>query len=97
MVMLLSVAFVSVKPARERAGIFLWCFAIWDISYYIGLRLTVGWPASFLTPDVLFLLPTPWFSQVWYPITVSGLSMVAVLIARQRSSRDLPGEDANAS
>jgi len=83
MVMLLSVALVSVKTLRERFAIFLWIFAIWDISYYAGLWVTVGWPASLLTPDVLFLIPVPWISQVWFPLTVSMLSIIAILFARK--------------
>ena len=84
--MLLSVAFISVKASRERLAIFLWTFAIWDIFYYVGLRATVGWPASLFTPDVLFLIPVPWFSQVWFPITVSALSIIAVISTRKSSS-----------
>ena len=83
MVMLLSVAFVSVKAPRERFAIFLWTFAIWDIFYYAGLWATIGCPASLLTADVLFLIPTPWFSQVWFPITVSALVIIAVIFARK--------------
>jgi len=83
MVMLLSVAFASVKASRERFAIFLWIFAIWDIFYYVGLWATVRWPASLLTPDVLFLIPVPWFSQVWFPIAVSALSIIAVIFTRK--------------
>lgn len=80
-VMLLSVAFLSAKSLRERAAIFLWSFAIWDISYYLGLYLTVGWPPSWSTPDVLFLIPVSWLAQVWFPILVSALSMLTVILA----------------
>ena len=85
MVMLLSVAFVSVKALRERFAIFLWTFAIWDIFYYVGLWATVRWPASLLTLDVLFLIPVPWFSQVWFPITVSAFSILVVIFVRKPS------------
>jgi hypothetical protein len=86
MVMLLSVAFLSAKCWRERSAIFLWSFAIWDICYYLGLYLTVGWPPSWSTPDVLFLIPVPWLAQVWFPILVSALTLVAVLSARKASA-----------
>lgn len=82
-IMLLSVTFASIKAPRERFAIFLWTFAIWDIFYYLGLWITVRWPSSLLTPDVLFLIPVPWFSQVWFPITVSALSIIAVIFARK--------------
>lgn len=88
MIMLVSVALLAVKTARERCAIFLWTFAIWDISYYMGLWTTVRWPPSLFTADVLFLIPVPWFAQVWFPILVSALFMGAVLLAR-RVDREL--------
>lgn len=83
MVMLVTVALLVAKRARERWAMFLWVFAIWDIFYYVGLWATVRWPSSLLTPDVLFLIPTPWFSQVWFPLLVSVLALVAVVTARE--------------
>ena len=83
MIMLLSIALMAVKSLRERWAIFLWIFASWDIVYYIGLRATVRWPSSLLTPDVLFLIPVPWFSQVWFPILISALTMLAVVVTRK--------------
>jgi len=83
MVMLITLAILSIKGRKERWGIFLWTFATWDIMYYIGLYLTVGWPASLLDPDVLFLIPVPWLAQVWFPILVSTLTLIAVLLAKK--------------
>jgi hypothetical protein len=85
-VMLVSVALLSSPKLRERWSIFLWCFAIWDLAYYAGLWATVRWPASLTTPDVLFLIPTPWISQVWFPFIVSGLSILAVLLGRRQAT-----------
>ncbi len=82
MIMLLSIALVAAKSLRERWAIFLWVFATWDIFYYVGLWATIRWPSSPLTPDVLFLIPVPWFSQVWFPLLVSILTMVAVVFTR---------------
>ncbi len=83
MVMLFCVALLAVKSLRERWAILLWTAATWDIFYYVGLWAAVRWPSSLLTPDVLFLLPVPWFSQVWFPLLVSVLTMVAVVITRK--------------
>jgi hypothetical protein len=87
MVMLLSIAFLSAKFWRERSAIFLWSFAIWDICYYLGLYLTVGWPPSWFTPDVLFLIPVPWLAQVWFPILVSAATMIAVVLVKKPGGR----------
>jgi len=79
---LLSVALLTAPKARARLAVFLWTFAIWDIVYYAALWATVRWPQSLKDPDVLFLIPKPWFSPVWYPLLVSVLAMLAVLLTR---------------
>ena len=66
---------------------FLWTFAVWDVVYYVGLWATVRWPSSLTTPDVLFLIPVPWLSQVWFPLFVSALALGAVLLARRGPAR----------
>jgi len=89
MIMLLSVALLAADSLRERCAVFLWAFAIWDIFYYAGLWATVRWPSSLLTPDVLFLIPVPWVAQVWFPLLVSALTMIAVVFARNTEERGL--------
>ncbi len=79
-IMLLSICFIAVNKMKERVAIFLWAFAFWDIFYYVFLYLTVRWPTSLTTPDLLFLIPEPWTSQVWFPILVSTLTLVAVFM-----------------
>ena len=81
-VMLLSVAFLTAAKTSSRAAIFLWTFAIWDITYYAALWATVRWPLSLRDVDVLFLIPRPWISAVWFPLLVSALAIAAVLFAR---------------
>src|SRR5216684_6135138 len=80
--MLLSVALLTSTKSRARTAIFLWTFAIWDITYYAALWTTVRWPLSLRDPDVLFLIPVPWFSPVWFPLLVSTLALSAVLLSR---------------
>ena len=80
-VMLVSLAFLVARRARERWAMFLYVFALWDIAYYAGLWVTIGWPGSLLADDILFLIPVPWISNVWYPLLVSGLSVATVLAA----------------
>lgn len=85
MIILLSIAFLAVSSLRERFAIFLWTFAFWDIFYYIGLWAAVRWPSSLFTPDVLFLIPAPWFSQVWFPLLIGALTATAVILSRKDS------------
>lgn len=80
--MLFTVALLTSASFRARAAVFLWTFAIWDIVYYAALWATVRWPLSVKDPDVLFLIPVPWLSPVWFPLLVSALAIAAVLLSR---------------
>src|SRR6266436_1708084 len=80
--MLLTVALLTSANSRARGAVFLWTFAIWDIVYYAALWTTVRWPHSLGEPDVLFLIPVPWLSPVWFPLLVSALALAAVLLSR---------------
>lgn len=77
-IMLMSVAALFGSRFKEKFAIFLWTFAFWDIFYYFWLWLVIGWPTSLATSDVLFLIPIPWLAEVWFPILISGLSILAV-------------------
>ncbi|OGF64832.1 MAG: hypothetical protein A2Y62_17385 [Candidatus Fischerbacteria bacterium RBG_13_37_8] len=79
MLMLISIAMLSSKLWPERFSAFLWTFAIWDISYYVILWLFIRWPSSLLDYDFLFLVPVPWYAQVWYPLLVSMLTLLAII------------------
>jgi len=84
-VMLVSVALLAVSKARERCAVFLWTFALWDVSYYAGLWATIRWPTSLNDVDLLFLIPEPWVAQVWFPLLVSVLTLVAVGFSRRQA------------
>jgi hypothetical protein len=60
-----------------RAGFaaFVVAFGVWDVFYYVFLRLFVDWPGSLLDWDLLFLLPVPWAGPVLAPVLVA-LTMV---------------------
>jgi hypothetical protein len=86
LIMLATVALLAGRDRRQRAAAFLWAFAIWDASYYLGLVVLTQWPSSLTTQDVYFLLPVPWGGPVWVPLLADAL-MVALagwLIAGQR-------------
>ena len=78
-VILGCVASLTSRLWKERWILFLWMFSIWDIGYYVALRLITGWPHSLTTTDILFLIPTPWVSQVWLPLLVSAITMIVVI------------------
>jgi hypothetical protein len=85
MLMLASVALLAASNRSLRWAMFLWIFAIWDITYYVTLWATIRWPSSMTETDVLFLIPVAWISPVWFPLLVSVLSVAAVLLSRRVS------------
>jgi hypothetical protein len=53
----------------------------------VFLKVLVGWPASLLTWDILFLIPVPWAAPVLAPAIVSVSIIATGLIALRRSVR----------
>jgi Kef-type K+ transport system membrane component KefB len=87
MIMLAMVALLTSKGTRERWAIFLWSFAAWDAFYYLFLLLVIHWPPSFLTTDLLFLIPTPWYAGVWFPLLIDVLAFAAVLTNLRKNDK----------
>ena len=77
LVMLAVMGFISGKYFLERFAWFIYCFAIWDIFYYVFLKWMIGWPESLLTWDILFLIPVTWTGPVIAPV-ITSLSMIAL-------------------
>jgi len=77
MIMLLTVGWLAGGSWKSRLGYFMCAFGLWDIFYYLFLKIIVGWPHSLLDWDVLFLIPLPWWGPVLAPILVS-LALIAV-------------------
>lgn len=77
LVMLASIAIVAARRRWIRFGWFLFLFGVWDIWYYIWLKLTLGWPSSLFDWDVLFLIPVPWVGPVIAPALIA-LSMIII-------------------
>lgn len=75
LVMLSSVALLAAKKFKQALAFFALSFGIWDIFYYLFLKLTINWPTSLFDLDIFFLLPVPWIGPVFVPIAIS-LSLV---------------------
>lgn len=75
-VILVCLAIIAGRTRWQRLSYFLIAFGVWDIFYYVWLKVIVNWPASLLEWDVLFLIPLPWIGPVISPILVS-LVMIA--------------------
>jgi hypothetical protein len=79
-VMLLAVAFIAETTRRGRLACFMLLFGVWDLAYYLFLRVTISWPESLLTWDLLFLIPVIWTGPVLAPMLVSVLLIAAGLV-----------------
>jgi hypothetical protein len=75
-VMIAAVAIIAGKKLWERFGFFLILFGIWDIFYYVWLRISINWPLSMFDWDVLFLIPIPWIGPVIAPILIALLMII---------------------
>lgn len=74
-VMLVSVAALIDAKFYIKFSFFAFIFGVWDIVYYIVLKISLNWPVSLNDWDILFLLPLPWLGPVWAPCVVS-LSLI---------------------
>ncbi|MBU4445552.1 hypothetical protein KJ656_10795 [bacterium] len=74
-IMLLVLGYLVGKTTIQKLSYFFYSFAVWDIVYYIVLKMFLNWPSSLLTWDVLFLIPMPWLGPVIAPLIVS-ISMI---------------------
>lgn len=79
-VMLITIALLAGKKFYERFAYFLFAFGVWDIFYYIWLKLALNWPSSIKEWDLLFLIPWPWAGPVLAPIIIS-FSLIALALA----------------
>ncbi|SPD72346.1 membrane hypothetical protein [uncultured Desulfobacterium sp.] len=76
-IMLAAIGLAAGKKALQRFCLFIVAFGLWDIFYYIWLRVMTGWPDGLLTWDILFLLPLPWVGPVITPVAIALAMIVA--------------------
>lgn len=83
LVMLFTVGAIAGKTSRARWGYSLLAFGVWDIFYYVFLKVMCGWPHSLLDWDILFLLPLPWWGPVLAPVLIALLMILWGTLATQ--------------
>jgi hypothetical protein len=90
LVMLFAVGWLAGRTWRARLGYAAIAFGVWDIFYYVFLKLMCGWPHSLLDWDILFLLPLPWWGPVLAPVLISLLMILWGTFASQIERTDTP-------
>lgn len=79
LVMLVIIGVTAGRNGAQRFCFFLFCFAVWDLCYYIFLKIFLNWPESLFTPDILFLIPVPWVGPVIAPC-IASLTMIGFML-----------------
>jgi hypothetical protein len=86
LVMIATLGALAGRTWRGRAGYAALAFGVWDIFYYLFLRLISGWPKTVLDWDILFLLPLPWWGPVLAPVSIALVMVVWGTLVTQSSA-----------
>jgi len=74
---MLSVAFLTERKNATRIfAAFVYQFGMWDIFYYLWLKVLIGWPLSWTEWDILFLIPWTWLGPWICPALIALLFVV---------------------
>jgi hypothetical protein len=79
--MLAAFGLAAGRNFNQRMAAFAVVFGLWDIFFYVFLRLMIHWPQSLFTWDILFLIPLPWVGPVIAPVIVAATLVVCGLIS----------------
>lgn len=91
LIMLGIVGYLAGHNRITRLAYFLFSFAIWDIFYYVFLKIFLNWPESIFTWDVLFLIPVMWVGPVWTPLLLASTMIVlAIFLIKINSKGQIP-------
>jgi len=88
LVVILAVSVLAGKTGWQRFAYYIFTFGIWDIFYYVWLKVLLDWPASIFEFDVLFLIPLPWIAPVLAPVLISILLVVSGYLIVRKEERD---------
>jgi hypothetical protein len=73
----------------QKFGWFMVAFGVWDVFYYVWLKVVLGWPKTITDWDVLFLLPLPWIGPVIAPVLISLLMIGCGVVMVSRIQQGL--------
>lgn len=87
-VMLVSAGMIAGEHRWEKFSYFMFSFGVWDIFYYVWLKVALDWPSSIFDWDILFLIPMPWIGPVIVPVLISLFFITAsiLILKKERES-----------
>jgi len=71
LVLILTSSWLFGRNKHQRLAFFFTIFAVWDIFYYVWLKVLLDWPLTINDWDILFLMPAVWASPVMAPVLIS--------------------------
>lgn len=89
-VMLVAVGWLAGRRWVDRWAYGLYAFGLWDIAYYVWLKVFLGWPSNLLEWDILFLIPLRWWGPVLSPALIAVLICITAVLAVVRMERGRP-------
>jgi len=91
LVLILTGAWLFGTTTAQRFAYFMVIFAVWDIFFYVWLKVLLGWPDSILDWDILFLIPSTWAGPVLAPLLISFILLIfaMLILYRQLYARPL--------
>jgi hypothetical protein len=91
LVMLAAIGLAHARNFRQWFAGFIVSFGVWDIFYYVFLKVLIDWPASLATWDILFSLPVAWASPVIYPVVLASQMIVggAIILRSEHAGRPI--------
>jgi hypothetical protein len=91
LVMLFTVGMLAGRSWRSRWGYGAIAFGVWDIFYYVFLKVITGWPNTLTDWDILFLLPLPWWGPVIAPVLIALMMIIwGTLVSQWEHRCELP-------
>jgi hypothetical protein len=90
LLMLLAVGWIAGHKLQSRVAYSFFAFGLWDIFYYIFLKVFIGWPNSVMDPDILFYIPLPWWGPVLAPVLISALMIVTGACVMIKAYKGIP-------
>lgn len=90
LIMLLAIGWIAGQNIQSRLSYTFIAFGVWDIFYYLWLNVFIGWPKSFLDPDLLFLIPLPWWGPVLAPVLISILMITGGVAVLRKNEKGAP-------
>jgi hypothetical protein len=90
LVIIATSSWLFARGRQERSAYFMTIFAVWDIFYYVWLKVLIDWPDSIMDWDILFLIPVSWASPVLAPVIVSAALLVFAVVVLYRGSAGRP-------